>query len=119
MSPLQDQEVDRPEVQVCISKDTQLTGTNRAIGLITRIIREFAVAKDRWRSAVAAQEILWDIPVATRIDRGSFASEYMTVLPGGFGGGGTPVLIPNTDVKSSSGDNTLHGEDSTLPGFFL
>ena len=34
---------------VRISKGTQLTGTNRTIGLITRIIRDFAVVTETLR----------------------------------------------------------------------
>ena len=31
--------------------------------------------------------------------------------------GETPVLIPNTEAKPSSGDNTLLGEGSTAPNY--
>ena len=40
-------------------------------------------------------------------------------MSGGLGEGDTPVLIPNTAVKPLSGDDSLHGENSTLPDFFL
>ena len=38
MSPLADYKVDRPEVQERISKGSQLTGTNRTIGLIITLV---------------------------------------------------------------------------------
>ena len=33
--------------------------------------------------------------------------------------GETPVLIPNTEAKPSSGDNTLLGEGSTVPNYTI
>ncbi len=36
--------------------------------------------------------------------------------PGDSGGGGTPVPIPNTEVKPSSADDTLFGESRSSPG---
>ena len=99
MSPQEDHLVDRPEVDVRISKGMQLTGTNRTIDLTTffSVFRECFIAKDP----------------------GPKPCSLNTSLPGDYSGGVTPVLIPNTAVKPSSGDDTLHGENSTLPGFFI
>jgi hypothetical protein len=36
---------------------------------------------------------------------------------GAHSAGETPVLIPNTEAKPSSGDNTLYGEGSTAPNY--
>ena len=36
---------------------------------------------------------------------------------GAHSAGETPVLIPNTEAKPSSGDNTLQGEGSTAPNY--
>ena len=43
-------------------------------------------------------------------------------FPGGYGGGATPVPIPNTAVKPSCADGTAAlpwWESRTLPGIFL
>ena len=39
------------------------------------------------------------------------------VVIGAHSTGETPVLIPNTEAKPSSGDNTLLGEGSTAPNY--
>ena len=39
---------------------------------------------------------------------------FCSVL-GAFGGAGTPVPIPNTEVKRSSADGTLLGESRPVP----
>ncbi len=36
---------------------------------------------------------------------------------GAHSAGDTPVTIPNTEVKPSSGDNTVMWEDSTVPHY--
>ena len=44
------------------------------------------------------------------------------VIPGAPSGGDTPVPIPNTEVKPSTGDGTngaIRWESSKLPGFIL
>ena len=49
------------------------------------------------------------------------AMYYMlsTTLFGAHSTGETPVLIPNTEAKPSSGDNTPTGEGSTVPNYTI
>ena len=54
-------------------------------------------------------------------DVGSFDG-FRTSLSGGHRRGATPVPIPNTEVKPSTGDGTngaIRWESSKLPGFIL
>ena len=45
---------------------------------------------------------------------------YTNVLPGDFSGGVTPDSIPNSEVKSSSADDTTNGgKVGRCQGFFL
>lgn len=44
---------------------------------------------------------------------------FPTTLFGAHSTGETPVLIPNTEAKPSSGDNTPTGEGSTVPNYTI
>lgn len=44
-------------------------------------------------------------------------SVYQRHTIGAHSAGETPVLIPNTEAKPSSGDNTPTGEGSTAPNY--
>ena len=51
-----------------------------------------------------------------------FFDDFRTSLSGGHRRGATPVPIPNTEVKPSTGDGTngaIRWESSKLPGFII
>ena len=51
-----------------------------------------------------------------------FFDDFGTSLSGGHRRGATPVPIPNTEVKPSTGDGTngaIRWESSKLPGFII
>src|SRR5882724_4333072 len=95
MSPLEDHQVDRVEVYERISKGSELTTTNRTIGLIVTCVC----------SAVLA------------LPKQLYPSFFIKSFPGGFSDGEIPVPIPNTAVKPACADDTPKGESRSLPGF--
>ena len=97
MRAVEDYHVDRLEVQVRISKGTQLTSTNSPTGLIVMRVDSAIVALPRSRIRECSLQ---------------------RTIPGGHTGEVTPVPIPNTAVKLARADDSLYGESRSLPGFF-
>ncbi len=106
MRSVVDYHVDRPEVQVRISKGTQLTGTNRSIGLIVVL---FVPRFLRCQKCSARNGELC-LSGRRRIAHERVKPQLLlqpNLFPGDHTGRVTPVPIPNTAVKPARADDSL------------
>jgi hypothetical protein len=87
-------------------RGVKLTGTNRSIGLTIALVRcRLAGGESGHRSGdarVTARPSSTSIRLSDIVPAIAGAHSIL----GGYGGGGTPVPIPNTEVKPSCGDGT-------------